>query len=310
MSQSETAVPSSELRESLQVSSLTLLVLVLIPCVVLLLLLNCLLLGYKLLLFARRKRARHGSESVLLRSSSSLSTRQRIARFTDDPSFGPVRKTKYASVSEPMLAPPITSSLTSSAERRAACGQRCRSEALARPDGATYAGSVSLRVPSTVLGASGSRAWRKSAPVLLQSSDSEMERENVAPPNSPEQLVTQSRHGSLPMMMRRSSTVELELVSVDKIHMEDELISSIPQETSCFIASASSSAAGPGLDSDFGASAGVSLRILSADSDGFPGATWASGLEWDYYDPSYVTQNHVPKHRHHAPPVTTKQYWV
>lgn len=191
MSQSA-AVPSSELRESLQVSSLTLLVLVLIPCVVLLLLLNCLLLGYKLLLFARRKSARYSSESVLLRSSSPLSARQRTARFTDDPSFGPVRKTKPASVSEPMLAaPPITSSLTSSAERVAACGQRCRSEALARPDEATYAGSGSLWVPSTLL--RGSRAWRRSAPVLLQSSDSEMERENVAPPNSPEQLVTQSR---------------------------------------------------------------------------------------------------------------------
>lgn len=180
-------------------SSLTLLVLVLIPCVVLLLLLNCLLLGYKLLLFARRKRARYASESMLLRSSSSLSTRQRFARFTDGPSFGPVRKTNYASVSEPMLAPRITSSLTSSAERRAAYGQRCRSEALARPDGATYAGSGSLRVPSALLGASGSRgshrsrAWRRSAPVLIQSSDSELERENVAPPNSPEQLVTHSR---------------------------------------------------------------------------------------------------------------------
>lgn len=205
MSQSVTAVPSPELRESLQVSSLTLLLLVLIPCVVLLLLLNCLLLGYKLLLFTRRKRPRHASESMLLRSSSSLlTTRQRIARFTDGPSFGPVRKTNYASVSEPMLAQPITSSLTSSAERRAACGQHCRSEALARPDGATYAGSGSLRVPSALLGASGSRgshgsrAWRRSAPVLLQSSDSEMERENVAPPNSPEQLVTQSRVRVLP----------------------------------------------------------------------------------------------------------------
>ncbi|TSK72015.1 hypothetical protein Baya_2999 [Bagarius yarrelli] len=288
MSQSETAVPPPEPRDSVQVSSLTLLVLVLIPCVVLLLLFNCLLLGYKLLVFARRKHARYESESVLLNSASSLSTRQRITRFTEDPLFGPVRKTNYASVSEPMLAPPITSSLTSSAERRAACGQRCRTEALARPDGATYAGSGSLRVPSTLLGASGSRAWLKSAPVLLQSSDSEMERENVAPPNSPEQLVTQGR-----------------------VHLEGELVSSIPQETSCLIASTSFSAAGPGLDSDFGASAGVSLRILSADSDGFPGATWASGLEWDYYDPSYVTQNHVPKHRHHhAPPITSKQYWV
>ncbi|KAK3524585.1 hypothetical protein QTP70_029897 [Hemibagrus guttatus] len=304
MSQPET--PSPELRESLQVSSLTLLVLVLLPCVVVLLLLNCLLLGYKLLLFARRRRrARYGSESVLLNSLSSLSTRQRIARFTDDPSFGPVRKPKYASVSEAMLAPPVTSSLTSSAERGAACGQRRRAEALARPDRVTCAGSGSLR-----LGASGSRAWRRTAPVIVQSSDSETERENVAPPNSPEQLVMQSRHGSSPLIIRRSSTVELELISLDKVHLEGELVSSIPQETSCFLASTSTSAAGPGLDSDFGASAGVSLRILSADSDGFPGATWASGLEWDYYDPSYVTQNHVPKHRHHAPPITAKQYWV
>lgn len=196
MSQTVTALPSPEPRESLQVSSLTLLVLVLIPCVVLLLLLNCLLLGYKLLQFARRKRVRYGSESMLLHASSSLSTRQKIGRFNDDSSFGPVRKTKYASVSEPMLAPPITSSLTSSAERRAACGQHCRLEALARPDGATYAGSGPLRVPSALQGGSwprGSHAWRRSAPVLLQSSDSEMERENVAPPNSPEQLVTQSR---------------------------------------------------------------------------------------------------------------------
>ncbi|XP_062868004.1 protein huluwa [Trichomycterus rosablanca] len=308
MSQLLTAVPPPELRESLQVSSLTLLLLVLVPCVLLLLLLNCLLLGYKLLLCARsrskRKRARCDSGSSLLHSS--LCTRQRITRFTDEPSFGAARKTNYVSASEPMLAPPITSSLTSSAERRAACGQRCRSAALARPDGATYAGSGSLRVPSTLLGA---RGWRRSAPVLLQSSDSENERANVAPPNSPAQILSSNRKGSIPVM-RRSSTVELELVSLDKVHVEGELVSSIPQEISCFIASSSSSAAGPGLDSDFGASAGVSLRILSADSDGFPGATWTSGLEWDYYDPSYVTQNHVPKHRHHPPPITTKQYWV
>lgn len=65
-----------------------------------------------------------------------------------------------------------------------------------------------------------------------------------------------AQDGSLPVMIRRSSTVELELVSLDKVHMEGEVVSSIPQEASCFIASANSSAAGPGLDSDFGASAG------------------------------------------------------
>uniref|UniRef100_A0A3B4E6W6 Protein huluwa-like n=1 Tax=Pygocentrus nattereri TaxID=42514 RepID=A0A3B4E6W6_PYGNA len=272
-----TATPTEQLRERLPVSGLALLVLALAPCALLvLLLLHCLLLGYKLLRLAqRRKGARGGSESALSgsRSRTPVSTRRfSCGRATTANCFS----------SAPELAPPVTSSLASSAERRVR---------LLRPTGATHAGS-----------------WRRgSAPVLLlQSSESEAERGNVVPPNSPEPLRV-----SVPVrMMRRSSTMELELISLDKVHVEGEIISSIPQEASCFVASTSFSAAGPGLDSDFGASAGVSLRILSADSDGFPGATWASGLEWDYYDPSYVTQNHVPKHRHHAPPITIKQYWV
>lgn len=56
-------------------------------------------------------------------------------------------------------------------------------------------------------------------------------------------------------------------------------------------------------------SSGVSLRILS-DSDGLSNGVLASALEWDYYDPCYVKQNNVPKHKHHRPAVHTKQYWV
>ncbi|KAI7795813.1 protein huluwa [Triplophysa rosa] len=294
MSQLGSAVPSPNLAEGLPVSSLALLILVLIPCVILLLLINCLFVGYKLFLLTRRKRERCGSEISLMRSS--LSTRHRVTRFSDEPVFAPHRKTNYVSVSEPMLAPPITSSLTSSAERRAT-GQRGR---FLHPDGATYPGSRPRRVPS----------WRKSAPVLLQSSDSETERINTVPPNSPALHVTPNGF-SIPMVsMRRSSTMDLESHNLDKIRVECETASSIPPENSCYVPSSSPSAGGPGLDSDFGASAGVSLRILSMDSDGFPGSAWASALEWDYYDPSYVTQNHVPKHRHHAHPITTKQYWV
>uniref|UniRef100_A0A9J7WWQ7 Huluwa n=1 Tax=Cyprinus carpio carpio TaxID=630221 RepID=A0A9J7WWQ7_CYPCA len=289
MSQLGSAVPSSNLPEGLPVPSLALLILVLIPCVLLLLLLNCLFVGYKLFRMTLRKRARCGSEVSLVHSS--FSTRQRMTRFSDEPLFAPNRKTNYASVSEPMLAPPITSSLTSSAERRAT-GQRAR---FVRPDGATYAGSGSLRVPN----------WRTSAPVLLQSSDSDTERVNTVPPNSPAQQFSMQMTS-----MRRSSTMELERAPLDKIHVECESASIIQPENSCYVASSSPSARGSGLDSDFGASAGVSLRILSMDSDGFPGSAWASALEWDYYDPSYVTQNHIPKHRPHAPPITTKQYWV
>ncbi|XP_059398450.1 protein huluwa [Carassius carassius] len=297
MSQLGSAVPSSSyLPEGFPVSSLALLILLLIPCVLLLLLINCLFVGYKVFRMTLRKRDRCGSEISLMHSS--FSTRQRITRFSDEPLLAPNRKTNFVSVSEPMLAPPITSSLTSSAERRAT-GQRAR---FLRPDGATYAGSESLRarVPD----------WRTSAPVLLQSSDSDTERVNTVPPNSPALHVPRNRF-SMPMTsMRRSSTMELENAPLDKIHVECESASIIPPEISCYVASSSPSARGSGLDSDFGASAGVSLRILSVDSDGFPGSAWASALEWDYYDPSYVTQNHIPKHRPHAPPITTKQYWV
>lgn len=55
---------------------------------------------------------------------------------------------------------------------------------------------------------------------------------------------------------------------------------------------------------------GVSLRILSADSDGLSNGLLSSALEWDYYDPCYVRQNNIPKHNHHRPVIHTKQYWV
>lgn len=55
---------------------------------------------------------------------------------------------------------------------------------------------------------------------------------------------------------------------------------------------------------------GVSLRILSADSDGLSQGVLTSALEWDYYDPCYVKQNNLPKHKHHRPAIHTKQYWV
>lgn len=55
---------------------------------------------------------------------------------------------------------------------------------------------------------------------------------------------------------------------------------------------------------------GVSLRILSADSDGLSNGVLTSALEWDYYDPCYVKQNNLPKHKHHRPAMHTKQYWV
>ncbi|XP_033020151.1 protein huluwa-like [Lacerta agilis] len=64
---------------------------------------------------------------------------------------------------------------------------------------------------------------------------------------------------------------------------------------------------GPGLDSDFGASAGVSVRILS-DCEGSPGTPLLGRLfEWDYYDPTYKREDQL--HRQ-LPPIQSKQYWL
>ncbi|XP_070781370.1 protein huluwa [Enoplosus armatus] len=316
MSQISQTTPS-DLTEGYPVTNLTLVVLLLIPCVVILLLLNCLFLGYKVLILSKTNRQkREDAEEMLLQS-----TLQRVRRVSDV-AFAPLQdgRRAYISLSEPVLTHPVTSSRASSRER-AGVDHRIR---LLRPDGAT--GSGFLRAPSTIRATStaagstprleqpsGSRTyslskagWCKSAPVLAQSSDSEAEiRVNLVPPNSP----TQEHVGHI----CRSSTYELltdvnPAVAVhvfDKVDMECEYTNP-PSETSCL----NTSAVGPGLDSDFGASAGVSLRILSADSDGLSNGVLASALEWDYYDPCYVKQNNVPKHKHHRPAVHTKQYWV
>uniref|UniRef100_A0A3P8UIH8 Huluwa n=1 Tax=Cynoglossus semilaevis TaxID=244447 RepID=A0A3P8UIH8_CYNSE len=225
MSQTSPSGSSLGGAEGYPVSTLTVVVLLLIPCVVILLLLNCLFLGYKLLILSKR-RERVDAEEMLLHS-----TIPRVRRTSDMAFPSPLQDGRrvYVSVSEPVLPHPVTSSRASSRDRPG-LDHRIR---LLRPDGAT--GSGSLR---------------------------------------------------------------------DKADVECEYIDA-PSETSCL----NTSAAGPGLDSDFGASA-VSLRILSADSDGLSNGVLASALEWDYYDPCYVKQNHVPKHKHHRPVMHTKQYWV
>ncbi|XP_074546814.1 protein huluwa isoform X2 [Halichoeres trimaculatus] len=300
-----------DVTEGYPVTNLTLVVLLLIPCVVILLLLNCLFLGYKFLILSKRNgRQREDKEELLLRVPESVFTPRQDGRRA------------YMSLSEPVLSHPVTSSRASSRERASRLDQRMR---LLRPDGAT--GSGSLRAPSTIRATSsaagfsprldptsGSRiysvrkaGWCKSAPVLVQSSDSEAEtRVNLVPPNSP----TETEHGGqvgrvgvYDVLTAVSPGVAVHVF--DKVEMECEYINP-PSEASCL----NTSAVGPGLDSDFGASAGVSLRILSADSDGLSNGVLSSALEWDYYDPCYVKQNHLPKHKHHRPLMHTKQYWV
>ncbi|KAM9307094.1 protein huluwa [Pholidichthys leucotaenia] len=272
---------SSTLTGDHLVANLTLVVLLLVPCVVLVLLLNCFFLGYKLLVLSRRStscRVKQEHREML------LPQRVRLADLASSPLQG--GGTAFTSPSEPVLTHPVTSSRTSSRERLG----------LLRPDWAT--GSGSLRPPSTIQ-ATSPAGWCRSAPVLPQNDASGTEtRVAIAPPESP------MNEGEYVGLIHRSSTYD-NLAGVnpgaavfDKVEAECE--------TSCL----NSSAVGPGLDSDFGASAGVSLRILSADSDCLSNGVLASTLEWDYYDPCYVKQNNVPKHQHCRPAIHTKQYWV
>ncbi|XP_012723395.2 protein huluwa isoform X1 [Fundulus heteroclitus] len=318
MSQVRQTTPQN-LTEGYPVTNLTLVVLLLIPCVVILLLLNCFFLGYKLLVLSKRtgRQRREDTEEMLLRSA--------LPRLTvSDVAYSPLRdgRTACVSLSEPVLSHPVTSSRASSRDRDGAgLTHRIR---LLRPDGAT--GSGSLRAPSTIQAGSsaqgfsprlrlppGSRTysvskpgWCRSAPVLLRSSDSDAEtRVNLVPPNSPMQET--ERVGDIRWSSSYKKLMEVNTVApglpYDKLVLECEHPT---PETS----SLNTSAVGPGLDSDFGASAGVSLRILSGDSDGLSNGLLSSALEWDYYDPCYVRQNNIPKHNRHRPLMHAKQYWV
>lgn len=183
------------LTEVFPVTNLTLLVLLLIPCVVVLLLLNCLFLGYKLLALSRMKsrRKRDDTEGMLLQS-----TIQRVRRVSEE-GFPALQHAGRAcmSLSEPALHHPVTSSRASSRERAAEMYHRFR---YLRPDGATRSGS--LRAPSSIRPASSPRLDQlsglrtysvgkpgrcRSAPVFALVTDSEADtRVIMVPPNSPE----------------------------------------------------------------------------------------------------------------------------
>ncbi|CAL8318272.1 unnamed protein product [Lota lota] len=332
---SQVGVASTNLHEAFPVTTLTILILSLIPCVLILLVLNCLFLAYKLLNISKNKRQNHqqASEEMLLHSC--VSTRHRVARITEAPFFQNQGRRIHASMSEPTLPQPVTSSRTSSQEKPTGeHGMR-----FLRPDGAIGTGLGSLTAPSTILAnsaASGCTSrvdrnvkilnknkleWCRSL-LLRQSSDSDGDtRSDHVPPNSPE-IDSHNQFSKLTKnldLIRNSSTLE-SLANInddlgpplhlfDKVELECEYPlhnNSARMRSSCL----STSMVGPGLDSDFGASAGVSLRIVSADSDDLTNGVVAAALEWDYYDPCYVQQNSVPIHKPSRPSIHSKQYWV
>ncbi|XP_030047692.1 protein huluwa-like [Microcaecilia unicolor] len=301
---------------------LTLLVALLIPSLVLLFLLNCLLLLYRLPDLTRRSQMRRSGQ------------RDEQQSYTTDPGVtmevGGMRRSSKA-FQELLLTPgsaacPGIDVALSLGERPSSRARPC-SKGLRKPDGSAGVLDVAyLQPPSTVTSSMTSRkqppprrtlkrsaGCNQTAGLLATTSSSDLEaRPRQVPPNSPEIPAG----GETPRVIytRKTSTQrkadsDTVLVISPPDPVQFEYPSSIPHEEVVMPRSAYSSFAGPGLDSDFGASAGISLRILSSDSDSCS-HSWISGLEWDYYDPGYKRRAQRRKQRHQLPILCSKQYWV
>ncbi|XP_053145550.1 protein huluwa-like [Hemicordylus capensis] len=155
---------------------------------------------------------------------------------------------------------------------------------------------------------------------MAPSSSSDLEKHPVlVPPNSPETTASGAHGIPEGAFTRRLTSTQSKLRSCSRSagpshSVPFEYNSSIrrddqraPLNSANFTASQ-----GPGLDSDFGASAGVSVRILSSDSEESPNTPLlcprqSGRFEWDYYDPSYKRQIRL---HHQLPRICSKQYWL
>ncbi|XP_044148543.1 protein huluwa-like [Bufo gargarizans] len=149
---------------------------------------------------------------------------------------------------------------------------------------------------------------------IISYSEQETEQ-NAAPPNTPAapqiipgMMTSKVKCGHKTSTQRKTLGAPFTPLGSVPFHNA----SSIPPNDTPTRFSGNSSFLGPGLDSDFGISAGISLHILSSDSDS-SSQSWASGMEWDYYDPCYMRKNRLRRenrHNHHLPVICSKQYWV
>ncbi|XP_075431477.1 protein huluwa-like [Ascaphus truei] len=313
---------------------LTLLVALLIPCVVLLFLLNCFLLFHRLPAFSLKKRGKR---------RGAVRSRYPCLRVSQDG-----RTTIATTSSRPLCKGCHGSGSVQGLEAALAKGEGGQGSRNRPPsrDGSHKAngtvsnpGSCSLR-PACVISVpccSARRPWNPPACVRppertmgwVQVGDgvgshgvesqgtestSELEaRYNAVPPNSSE---AETAPGVTPKVkfphktstQRKAPGGSVFFTTLDSMHFDQA--SCIPHgDTSVQLGH---TLPGPGLDSDFGASAGISMHILSSDSDTCS-QSWALGMEWDYYDPCYMRSNRHrrdPRWNHHPPMLCSKQYWV
>ncbi|XP_053310690.1 protein huluwa-like [Spea bombifrons] len=300
--------------------SLALLVVILVPCVVLLFLLNCFLLIHRSPVLPAKKKAKRRGPPRSKYPCVLVDQNGRARLDSNKPLCDPRRP---------------TASFSHGLEATLALGESCRGA----PDRSGFRDhklsfltsdweSCSARAPrmtSAPCCSATHRSCRLRSQEKLPGWDraagdggrggshgtySELEtRQNAVPPNSPEAAppvtpkVTFSHKTSTQRKSRLGSAPFTPLGSINfdrpgTVHREDSLGH----------LSASGYLPGPGLDSDFGVSAGVSVHILSSDSDT---CSWVSGMEWDHYDPCYLRRNRLrTRQNHHLPVLCSKQYWV
>ncbi|KAG8131350.1 hypothetical protein E2320_017905 [Naja naja] len=265
-------------------SSLRLLLGLLVPCLLLLLLLSTLLLlRWRLCRRVGPPRAATGPST----SPRVLPGTPKVAVLRNDPGGGMARR---------QLAQ--TGAAAPTGPRAPCCGRRAA---------ASYLPASSPRLLGPERG----------APPAAGSSSTDLEKHPVlVPPNT---LVTSSSTGGVfsschTSTQRKPRSCSRVALGAHSSTGPFEFGSSIrPGDRRTHLNSAHFTASqGPGLDSDFGASAGVSVRILSTDSEGSPSTPvahhqQAEPFEWDYYDPSYKRKAQL--HRS-LPPICSKQYWL
>ncbi|KAM4707200.1 protein huluwa-like [Discoglossus pictus] len=306
-----TSVAHAEQKLVLQ-PTLTLLVILLIPCVVLLFLLNCFLLFHRFPVFSLKKR---GKRRSIPRNNYSCFRNNKV---------GHARLEKGGVTSS---SKPISGSISQGLEAATALEEGIK-ESRNKPqsrDSDSPCPACMMSIPCC----SSRRSWNPPAcamgrgqikddkvPSIDTGCSSELEtRHNAVPPNTP---AAATATGVTPKVkfcnktstQKKPQSGPLPYTPLDSIHFDHA--SSIPQEDTYAYLSTSSSLPGPGLDSDFGVSAGISLHILSSDSES-SSQSWPSGMEWDYYDPCYMRRNRRRRQTqqiHHIPMMCSKQYWV
>ncbi|XP_077136854.1 protein huluwa-like [Ranitomeya variabilis] len=314
------AAPSVEEKLILQ-PSLTLLVFILLPCVVFLFLLNCFLLFFRLPAQSLEKRGkRRGGVSRGNKQSghkrAELSCPEKSTR---DSYSGVVSQGLEATLALGESAHTPRDRLQSTREW---CYKQnetpVRPYCLCTPHAMSIPRGPSRTCPCPVaLSPNRGVSWNEvedGGGGITSYSDQETPQ-NAAPPNTPAAPQTAPPIMTPKAKFCHKTSTQRKTVGASLNPLGSMLFdhaSRIPPDDTPTRFSANSSFQGPGLDTDFGVSAGVSLHILSSDSDSCS-QSWASGMEWDYYDPCYMRKNRLRREtwqNHQLPVICSKQYWV